>query len=86
MWDLANGTLTNQIATEHTNLLMAMWVEESFLFTAALDGHVKVRPAHRRGLAPPPPCHCPLHHPPTFLDTFPIRSDACRASGCTTTS
>uniref|UniRef100_A0A7S3T905 Uncharacterized protein n=1 Tax=Emiliania huxleyi TaxID=2903 RepID=A0A7S3T905_EMIHU len=42
LWDLASGSLTLQIATEHTNLLMAMWVEESHLFTAALDGHVKV--------------------------------------------
>mmetsp|Transcript_5368 Transcript_5368/g.16423 ORF Transcript_5368/g.16423 Transcript_5368/m.16423 type:complete len:395 (-) Transcript_5368:107-1291(-) len=42
MWDLASGALTTQIATDHSNLLMAMWVEESYLFTAALDGHVKV--------------------------------------------
>jgi len=42
LWDLASGTLTGQIATEHTNLLMALWVEESHLYTAALDGHVKV--------------------------------------------
>lgn len=41
-WDLEKGTLLSTIATGHTNHLMALWVEDSFLFTAALDGHVKV--------------------------------------------
>ena len=30
------------INTGHTNALCAIWLEESYLFTAALDGHVKV--------------------------------------------
>ena len=41
MWDLNTGTSTLTIATGHTDMLMAMWVEESYLFTASLDGRVK---------------------------------------------
>lgn len=41
-WDVTNGALQSTIQTNHANHLMAMWVEEDFLFTAALDGHVKV--------------------------------------------
>ena len=29
-------------ATGHTNMLMTLWVEGEYLFTASLDGHVKV--------------------------------------------
>jgi len=42
MWDLSSGAQTNVINTGHTNALCAVWLEESYLFTAALDGHVKV--------------------------------------------
>uniref|UniRef100_A0A7S4BMP2 Guanine nucleotide-binding protein subunit beta-like protein n=1 Tax=Chrysotila carterae TaxID=13221 RepID=A0A7S4BMP2_CHRCT len=41
MWDLASGTLAGTINTEHQGL-MAILLEENFLFTAGLDGLVKV--------------------------------------------
>ena len=42
MWDLTSGAPTSVINTGHTNALCAIWLEESYLFTGALDGHVKV--------------------------------------------
>jgi len=42
MWDLSTGSATLSITTGHTDILMALWVEESYLFTASLDGRVKV--------------------------------------------
>jgi len=41
-WDLTTGAQTNQVQTGHTNNLLCIWVEDSYLFTAALDGVVKV--------------------------------------------
>ena len=41
-WCLETGALQMTFNTAHTNHLMAMWLEETHLFTAALDGHVKV--------------------------------------------
>ena len=41
-WSLESGALQSTFATGHTNLVMSMWVEETYLFTASLDGHVKV--------------------------------------------
>jgi len=41
-WCLESGALQGTFSTAHTSPLMAMWLEESYLFTAALDGHVKV--------------------------------------------
>ena len=42
MWDLTTGAPTAQIQTGHTDILMALWVEDSYLFTASLDAQVKV--------------------------------------------
>merc|ERR1719271_1099266 len=45
MWPLDGekaGTRTLTIQTQHTNALMTMWLEDSYLFTGSLDGHVKV--------------------------------------------
>ena len=41
-WGLTDGTLKSTFQTGHTAPMMSMWVEESYLFTAALDGNVKV--------------------------------------------
>ncbi|KAL1495631.1 hypothetical protein AB1Y20_016498 [Prymnesium parvum] len=41
-WDLATGQQTNALQTGHTNNLLALWVEDTCLFTSALDGVVKV--------------------------------------------
>ena len=41
-WSLTQGTVLATFPTSHTSHLMALWVEDSFLFTAALDGHVKI--------------------------------------------
>ena len=42
MWNLDTGVQTGSIATGHKGMLMSLWVEDTYLFTAALDGHVKV--------------------------------------------
>ena len=42
MWDVTTGSATLSITTGHTDILMALWVEDSYLFTASLDGRVKV--------------------------------------------
>ena len=44
------------INTGHTNALCAIWLEESYLFTAALDGHVKVWDGNVCGASPLPSC------------------------------
>ena len=41
-WCLETGAAQMTFNTNHTNHLMAMWLEETHLFTGALDGHVKV--------------------------------------------
>jgi len=41
MWDLSSGQLFGTINTDHKDLT-AIWLEESYLFSAAMDGHVKV--------------------------------------------
>ena len=70
MWDLSTGSATFSITTGHTDILMALWVEESYLFTASLDGRVKVWNAegemlHEQGVTNQhhgslrvPPCRC----------------------------
>ena len=42
MWDMTTGSATLSITTGHTDILMALWVEDSYLFTGSLDGRVKV--------------------------------------------
>ena len=70
MWDVTTGSATLSITTGHTDILMALWVEESYLFTASLDGRVKVWNAegemlHEQGVTNQhhgtlrvPPCRC----------------------------
>jgi len=41
-WDLSTGQQTQTIATGHTNNMLCLWLEDQFLFTAGLDGLVKV--------------------------------------------
>jgi WD40 repeat protein len=41
-WCLDSGALQATMATNHTSHLMALWNQDTFLFSAALDGHVKV--------------------------------------------
>jgi len=42
MWDLSSGANLGTINSGHSAPLMCIWFEETFLFTAGLDGHVKV--------------------------------------------
>ena len=42
MWDLTSGAPTTHINTGHTNALCSIILEGTYLFTGALDGHVKV--------------------------------------------
>ena len=42
MWDIETGALKKTFSTDHTAPLMGVWVEDNFLFTGSLDGHVKV--------------------------------------------
>ena len=42
MWALDTGSPLSVINTGHSNALFAIWLEESYLYTAALDGHIKV--------------------------------------------
>ena len=42
MWDLTAGQVVRTFATGHTNFVTALWVEESYLFTGALDGLIRV--------------------------------------------
>jgi len=42
MWDLSSGQKSGEMPTAHGAPLMALWIEDTFLFTAALDGKVKV--------------------------------------------
>jgi len=70
MWDVTTGSATLSITTGHTDILMALWVEDSYLFTASLDGRVKVWNAegemlHEQGVTNQhngtvkvPPCRC----------------------------
>lgn len=41
-WSLEKGEVLATFPTGHTSHLMSLWVDDSYLFTAALDGHVKV--------------------------------------------
>jgi WD40 repeat protein len=50
MWDLTSGQQTGSIQTGHTREMLALWVEESHLITAALDGNVRVWDASGTGL------------------------------------
>ena len=58
IWDLASGQTTATIPTGHTNMLMALIVEEGYFITAALDGHIKVWDTPT-----PPPLPTPLPNP-----------------------
>ena len=42
MWGLTDGQLQLTIQTQHTMPLMSLWLMDDYLFTAALDGHIKV--------------------------------------------
>ena len=42
MWDLTSGAPTSHINTGHTNHMCAVYFDGTYLFTGALDGHVKV--------------------------------------------